>query len=428
MITNPSHIVFASTYPPVVCGIGTYTASLVRNMPSDRVTVVAFDPDKYGAPVVPEHVPEERTRVIYALARPTIDPCDLMEAVKSIGCGDLGRTVLWIQYTEGIWPRLADLLKRMEDFPVYKAVSFHSVHFQSPETQWGLRLSEYRNLQEILPRLDCATVFTRGVRRAIQRAFPQHATRVMLLRHALEPGPTLTRDKTRRRLAGYLAQVRAAVRPLGSAQALLDALADPSCVFVGSFGFIQWDKGLQMAYMLRDALEEHLPTRRVVGLVMGSLREPRDRRNQDLLAQLEEAADGKDSFLVVAMPPDPVFRISFHAVDLNVFWPDSPTQSGRVAHAIGMGAVVLGRDIEGVGEDLREAGASVCRDFDELVGEAVRLLTANTRVAAAKARAQKYVTTYSWANQGKRHLQLADAVVEAGSRQPIGTPVGPCLN
>ena len=306
----------------------------------------------------------------------------------------------------------------MEGFAGRRVASLHTVHFQSPETPWGLRLSEYRALQRVLPRLDCATVFTSGACKAVQRAFPQHATKVALLRHAMEAGPSVSRDQARRSLAGYLEHVQAAVRPVGSAQTLLDALADPSCILVGSLGFIQWDKGFQAAYTLRDALEERLPACRLIGLVMGSLREPEDRRNQRELAHLEEAADGKNRFLVVAMPPDPVFRTAFRAVDINVFWPDSPTQSGRLADALGMGAVVIGRDIEGVGEELREAGAPVCTDFDELVEQAVRLLTDKARAAAASERARRCATLYSWANQGKRHLEIADALVNTG--RPLG--------
>ena len=413
MVICRSHVIFASTYPPVVCGIGKYTQRLVQEMPGGRATVVAFHPERYGAPLEPGPVPEQRVRVIYALDWPATDPRDLVDAVASLRV-DLARTVLWFQHTYGMWPRFPDLLTRLEDFPGYKVASLHSVHFQSPETRWGLPLSEYRALQEILPRLDCATVFTSGAYEAVRRAFPEHATKVSLLRHAMESGPALPRDQARRSLGQYVARVASAVRPLGGAQRLLDALADPSSVFVGCLGFIQWDKGFQMAYSVRDALEGRLRGRRVVGLVMGSLRVPEDRRNQRELAHLEEAADGKNRFLVVAMPPDPVFRAAFRAVDINVFWPDSPTQSGRLAHALGMGAVVIGRDIEGVGEELREAGATVCRDFDELVGKAVRLLTDKARAADASVRARRYATLYSWANQGRYHLQIADALVNTG--------------
>ena len=420
MVKGPSYIVFASTYPPVVCGIGKYTERLVQDMPGDRVAVVAFDPDCYGAPVEAGYVPEARVRVTYRLARPTVDPRHLVEAVRDTGA-DLDRTVLWFQYAGGIWPRFPDLLASMDGFPLCKIASLHTVHFQSPETPWGLPRSEYQALQEILPRLDCSTVFTIGAQRAMQRAFPRHAARVVLLRHAMEASPAITRDQARRSLIRYLERVRSAVRPTGSAQTLLDALADPASAVIGAFGFIQWDKGFRMAYTLRDALGERLRGRRILGLVMGSLREPEVRRNQNLLAQLETAADGRNRFLVSAMPPDPVFRAAFKAVDINVFWPDSPTQSGRLAHALGMGAVIVGRDIEGVGEELREVGAPVCRDFDELVEKAVRLLNDEARADAASMRARRYAAQYSWVNQASRHPEIADALVKSGESR--GQPV-----
>ena len=122
MAPGPSHIVFASTYPPIVCGIGKYTERLVQEMPGDRVAVVAFDPDRYGAPVEAGYVPEARVRVAYRLARPTVDPRHLVEAVRDT-CADVDRTVLWFQHSEGIWPRFLDLLIRMEGFPGCKVAS-----------------------------------------------------------------------------------------------------------------------------------------------------------------------------------------------------------------------------------------------------------------------------------------------------------------
>ena len=85
------------------------------------------------------------------------------------------------------------------------------------------------------------------------------------------------------------------------------------------------------------------------------------------------------------------------------------------------GYAVVGRDIEGVGEELREAGAPVCRDFDELVEEAGRLLTDEARADAVSMRARSYAARYSWANQASRHLEIADALVKS---RRSGGPVG----
>lgn len=315
------------------------------------------------------------------------------------------------QHTSGIWPGFDDVLRALRDFPAPKVASLHSMHFQSRETRWGLWSSEHRLLRAVLPLLDRVTVFTPSAGEAVRRAFPEHAARVSVLRHGLPVPPQLDRADARRCLAEYVGGLPGSVRPRGAARDLIDALADPGCLFVGAFGFLQHDKGFEAAYRLRDALQARAPHRRIVALVMGSLRDPNDRRNRRAVARLAADADGRGRFLVTALPPDAVFHAALRAMDLNVFWPESPTQSGRIAHALGVGATVVGRDIEGVGETLREAGAPVCADFDELVACASRLLDEPGYTQSLRAQYRRYAVAHSWERQAERHLHLADALL-----------------
>ena len=414
-----SHIVFASTYPPVVCGVGTYTSYLADAMPRGRASVVAFDPKLYGAPVAPGGVPDARVPVSHCLARPAA-PGALMEAVTEVSPVPLARTVLWFQHAWDIWPRFPRLLRALSLFPAPKVASFHGVHFESPETPWGLWAAEHRTLRQTLPLLDRVTVFTPAAGDAVRAAFPKHASKVTVLRHGVHSPRPLSRMDARRRLAEYLAGVQGWVSPRGAAPALVDALADPDCLFVGALGFLQADKGFEVAYRLSDALRARLPGRRIVALVMGSVRDPRNRRNRRLLSRLAAAAGDGDRFLVAAGPPDDVFRAGLRAVVLNVYWPDAPTQSGRIAHALGVGATVIGRDVEGVGETLRDAGAPVCGSFDELVSRATRLLGDAGYADSLRAHYQQYARDHSWEEQAGRHVAFADALVAVRAR-----PAGP---
>lgn len=406
-----SHIVFVSTYPPIVCGVGTYTSYVTRAMPPGRASVVAFDPARYGAPVDPGYAPEPGEAVTYALGRPATSARELMEAVEGATPLPLARTVLWFQHAPDIWPQFAEVLRGLADFPALRVASLHGVHFQSQETPWGLWAAEHRMLRGALPGLDRVTVFTPPARTALRNAFPEYAERASVIPHGVQPSEPLERADARRRLALYLAGVPDAVVPRGAAPALIDALDDPECVIVGALGFLQADKGFDIAYALRDALAARMPGRRVVGLAMGSLRDRRNRRNRRLVARLATAAGDGERFLVTARPPEHTFRAALCAMDLNVYWPAAPTQSGRLAHALGVGAVVIGRDIEGVGEVLREAGAPACADFEQLVRHALRLVSDRGHTESLRAGYRRYALEHCWEAQARRHLELADALV-----------------
>jgi hypothetical protein len=415
------HVVFASTYPPVVCGIGTYMSYLIRAMTPGRASVVAFDPEHYGGSVVSGYAGDSPPPASSVLRRPHSDESALAAAVVSATPGPLEQTVLWFQHAPDIWPQFGELLHDLADFPVLKVASLHVVHFESSETGSGLRRPELQMLQEILPMLDRVTVFSPSAREAVCAAFPKHAHKVAVIQHGFHTPRLLNRGTARRLLRDYVASVPHAVQPRGSASRLMEALDDPACVVVGTLGFLQWGKGYEAVFELRDRMQPSLPGRHVVALVMGSLREPDDPRNQRLLARLSEEADGHDRFLVIAIPADPEFQAGLRALDVNLYWPDASTQSGRVAHAVGVGATVIGRDIEGVGETLHDVGAPVCTTLDDLDCSALQLVEDSALTASMRTRARRYARDHSWTEQARRHLMLADRLVAQNARTIVPT-------
>jgi len=405
-----AHIVFASTYPPVVCGIGNYASYLIHAMPRGVASLVAFDSERYGGRVASGQAFDPQVPVRFALTRPTTEPAEFIEAVADVTPLPLDRTVLWFQHAPDIWPQLPALLRALH-YPGPKVASLHSVHFQSPETPSGLRSSEWQLLRDLLPWLDRVTVFTPSARRTVRRAFPEYSHKVTLLRHGVHGPRPIAREDARRQLVQHLERVSDTVCPRGSVSSLTRALDDPDTIVVGSLGFLQWDKGFEAVYDLCDALQAKLPRRRVVGLVMGSVRDEEDRRNWRILARLSARADGNARFLVTTLTPDVVFQAGLRALDLNLYWPDSATQSGRVAHAIGVGAILIGRDVEGLGESLRDVGAPACRDFDELVSRALDLLRNPARVQSLQLRCLEYAEQYAWKRQAQSHLEIARALL-----------------
>jgi len=79
-------------------------------------------------------------------------------------------------------------------------VSFHSIDFESKETESGINLIEERLLYDILPWIDLSTVFTDGAYRAVIRKFPQYKDKVVVLRHGVHVYPQMSEKDARKRL------------------------------------------------------------------------------------------------------------------------------------------------------------------------------------------------------------------------------------
>lgn len=96
--------------------------------------------------------------------------------------------VIWFQHAFGIWGKSPfPFSGLLEDAKKGKKVvaSFHTIHFQSPETDWGMQEKEMNLLEKALPLLDACTVFTRGVHQALTRAFPKYRKKVVVIRHGV---------------------------------------------------------------------------------------------------------------------------------------------------------------------------------------------------------------------------------------------------
>ncbi len=84
-------ISFVSTFPPIICGIGTYTKYLVENIPQDKWRVISFDLNNFSTS---EDKRDNRLNrnVSYCLSFP--QPC-LPEIPRG--------TLVWFQHAFGMW-------------------------------------------------------------------------------------------------------------------------------------------------------------------------------------------------------------------------------------------------------------------------------------------------------------------------------------
>jgi hypothetical protein len=102
------------------------------------------------------------------------------------------------------------------------------------------------------------------------------------------------------------------------------------------------------------------------------------------------------------------------ALDVYFYWPSDCTQSGIMAHALGAGATIACRDMEGVGETAGLAGGVTSAGFETLVHR-VKTLVQNPGIRETlSARATAYADEFSWRKQAKEHFDLADSLLCAG--------------
>ena len=79
-----------------------------------------------------------------------------------------------------------------------------------------------------------------------------------------------------------------------------------------------------------------------------------------------------------------------------------------LTHAFGAGAVVAGRELEGVGEMLKEAGALHDSDQACLLEKIRDLVLDRELQEEVQQSAVNYARALSWENQVQKHYQLAE--------------------
>lgn len=89
-----------------------------------------------------------------------------------------------------------------------------------------------------------------------------------------------------------------------------------------------------------------------------------------------------------------------------------------MAHALGAGACVVSRKIEGIGETLELSGVPASETLEELA-EAIQRFTLHPELRKEAQRLSRvYARKYSYRIQAKKHLHLAESLV-TGRQLPL---------
>jgi len=403
---------FISTFPPIMCGIGTYTSYLVNEMRAEDWRVTSFRQDEL---FTTDHTCKFDNNVSYqiSLSHPHLPPF-------------LEGELLWFEHAFGMWgresPAFLQLVKEAKEKKKKVIASFHSIHFESDETVSGMWRKEENLLNNVLPWLDAITVFTDGAYRALSRAFPQYKDKIVVLRHGVHLHPQVSQEKAKERLLGYL--INQANISFGQKQELKEMYPQffsPETFLLGNFGFITGDKDPLRLYQLGQLLQDRIPERRVIALYIGRIQKRKDKKIEEslpILADLRSIHDGGANLFFEDYLPESIFPYAFRALDFSIFWSHNATQSGRMAHAQGTGTCVVGRRIEGIGETLDLAGLPSAVSLEDLAEKIGRLMGEPGLKKEAEKSSRHYAQEYSFEKQAKKHL-LLEQMVRSGGELPV---------
>jgi hypothetical protein len=392
-----------------MCGIGDYTEFITRRLPLERWSVLSFDVDTYDAPLTGNYA-AATDPVLHGIPGDNRFSAPIVEKGLRRIVKEIDGSVIWIQHEFGIWPDDQKLISMLKSLSWPKIVTLHTIHFQSPETPAGLRQCEYEFLRELLPNVDAITVFRRGVYNAVTSALPAYSDKVHILRHGIHSYPDavcLSRQEAKAKLHNYL--VNQTDLPQRTKEALTRerALLDDSIVVIGQTGFLSPAKGSELLYVIGKELRKALPSKRIAAVRIG---QPRDASQEEYAKKLEQEADPTSEFIIQTLLPLDILPVAQRAFDVNFYWPNDCTQSGIMAHAI-----IAGKDMEGVGETFKDAGAVATGDMHHLIEKMKGLILCPELVEQAERNALTYAAEYSWENQAERHCALAELAKGAAS-------------
>ena len=399
-------ITFITPYKPIICGIADYADFIVRESPPHSCDVVTFNLDNYGVPLHNERV-SFTSPVWYGIpSRDDFSASSILE-----GLAPHRDQVLWFQHEFGIWPDSARFVDMLKSLRQVKVVSLHTLHFQSRETPYGLRREEYAFLRLLLPHTDAITVFSNGVYEAVTSAFPKYAYKVHVLRHGTHLCPRvagMSRSQAKVRIHEFLLN-ESDLDQRGKGKLRQEGvLLEPDATIIGAAGFITASKRSELLFQACDRLRRMLPQREIVAVRAGMLRTGDNGIDSKYAANLRTRCNGEGQYFLETYLPEDTLHVLLRALDVYFYWPSDCTQSGVLAHALGAGAVIVCRDMEGVGETVRLAGGLACADFEEAIIGLRELVLDPELGNKMSERAMRYAAQYSWRNQALQHFDLAE--------------------
>jgi len=418
-------IIFLSGFPPMIHGIGSYTKYLADVLYEKGCDcgIISFDPNTCEFPLMKDKKVECKYPVRY-----TIPSCNdykfnlIFDSLTNLyKNGD--NYIFWIQQGDSFWKNRLQFVKMLKFFKKKKVkniiVTHHTLNFQSPETRYGLKKWQYKLLKKELPYIDVNTVFTKGVYMAITKAFPKYRDKIVLIRHGVPSYPRISQQNAKKEIISWLESKNELKKDWQkSVEDLNSKIFERIAITFGDVGFIDNRKLSTNIYSTINLFQKKFPNKKIIGLYIGTL-SFLSKQKISYLQRLKNLHNPENNFYFFeTYVPERLFAKSLRILDIVDMWQEDCRQSGKLAHAIGIGATVIGRKLEGVGETLKMCGYPALNTYKDFLNEIERFIANSESKDLMKKRVSKYVRTYNWENQALKHIELAESLI-SGDKLPL---------
>ena len=418
-------IIFMSVFPPMIHGIGSYTKYLVDSLYKKGCDcgIISFDPYSCEFPIMKEKIVKCEYPVRY-----TIPSCYdynfnlIIDSLTNL-YGQEDNYSFWIQQGNSLWRNRQKFVKMLKFLKKKKVkniiVTHHTLNFQSTETKFGLKKWQYELLINELPYIDVNTVFTKGVYTAFTKAFPEYKERTILIRHGIPTYPRINQENAKKEILSWLESENELNHDWQkSIEDLNSKIFEKNNITIGDVGFIDDRKLTNTIYLTIKLLQKRFPNKNILGLYIGTLSFTTLKKisYQQRLRNLHNPEN--NFYFFETYTPERLFAKSIKALDIVHMWQEDCRQSGKLAHALGIGATVVGRNIEGVGETLKMSGYPALNTYEDYLDEIERVIANPESKVLMEKSASKYARTYNWENQALKHIELVESLV-SGEELPL---------
>jgi len=323
-------IAIISTYPPIECGIATYTSYLAKELKSlkNEIHIVS----QFGA----------KGKRVYAVFKAN-DP-DLAEKISKT-IAKINPEVVHIQHEYGLYGghkkvNIISLLHKLKSFHIPLVITLHTVYEEFSE-------EERLIIKELIKAANAVIVHHHYQKEAIRSAIG-NVNQIYVIPHGVRVIEPIPRAKRRLGLEGKKVVLLS--------------------------GYLRASKGFERMVSLFPRIAEELPE--AVLVIAGGTRFPGHSAYKDKLFHLINESPVRDKIRVLRGPfPQPTFDMIFSAADVVVFPYLKSSQSGIMAHCISFGKPAVTSNLKTFRELTQEARNSlIARDDKELASKTIKIL------------------------------------------------------
>ena len=323
-------IAIISTYPPIKCGIATYISYLVKELKSlqNEIHVVS----QFGA----------KGRRVYAVFKAD-DPGLAEKISKTIA--KINPEVVHIQHEYGLYGgrkkvNIISLLHKLKSFHIPLVITLHTVYEE-------FNKEEKLIIKELTKLADAIIVHHHYQKEAIRSAIG-NVNQIYVIPHGVRVIEPIPRAKKRLGLEGKKVVLLS--------------------------GYFRASKGFEKMVNLFPRIAEELPE--AVLVIAGGTRLPEYSAYKDKLFHLINKSPVRDKIRLLRGPfPQPTFDVIFSAADVVVFPYLKSSQSGIMAHCIGLGKPAVTSNLKTFRELMQEArNGLIAWDNEELASKIIKIL------------------------------------------------------